>query len=143
MAMSTTYYFVEPELAGGLGKHTVMDRSTHPPRVDRLHYDFDGWPDDVLLESFPCFIVTESARSGIEAAQLTGVRFDQVEVTASEDFKERHPNRQLPPFLWMRVEGKARQNDFGTAPDGILVVSGKALGVLQSLGIDHAVVREV
>ena len=34
------YFYIQPEVAGGLGKNTVMDRSVHPPIVSRLHYEF-------------------------------------------------------------------------------------------------------
>jgi hypothetical protein len=138
------YYYIEPEVAGGLGPNTVMDRSVHPPHVSRLHYLFDGWLGDVLLESFPCFIITEAAMRKLEAEGLTGIQSDKVEISLSEQFKELHPNQQLPPFVWLRVNGRVGQDDFGSAPDGRLVVSGpgKALEVLQSLGTSQALVTE-
>jgi hypothetical protein len=34
------YFYIQPEVAGGLGKNTVMDRSVHPPIVSRLHHEF-------------------------------------------------------------------------------------------------------
>ena len=37
-----SYYYLEPEIAGGLGECTVMDRSVRPPVVKRLHYELDG-----------------------------------------------------------------------------------------------------
>lgn len=40
------FFALEPEVAGGLGPNTVMDRSVHPPRVSHLHYVFDGWMGD-------------------------------------------------------------------------------------------------
>jgi hypothetical protein len=136
------YFYIEPEVAGGLGANTMMDRSLHPPIVTNLHYQFDGWPGDVLLESFPCFVVTECAKQKLQAAQLVGATFEEAEVTTSEQFRELYPNRQLPKFVWLRVEGKPGQDDFGTTPDGRLVVSERALEVLQSLGISQALVTE-
>lgn len=78
------YFFIQPEVAGGIGENTMMDRSVHPPIVSRLHYELDGWPDDVLLRTFPCLIVTEGAKRKLQSVGLTGVRFDKVEVTTSE-----------------------------------------------------------
>lgn len=72
------FFLVEPEVAGGLGKYTIMDRNTHPPIVSKLHYQFDGWLGDVLLESFPCFIVTEAAKLKLQAVGATGIRFDEL-----------------------------------------------------------------
>jgi len=71
------YYYIEPEVAGGLGNDTVMNRSVHPPVVTKLHYQFDGWLGDVLLESSPCFIVTELAKQKLQDARLTGATFDE------------------------------------------------------------------
>jgi len=136
------YFYVEPEVAGGLGKNTVMNRDVHPPIVSELNYHFDGWLGDELLETFPCFIASEIVKQKLLEAQFTGVGFDQVEITLSDEFQELYPDRQLPKFVWLRVEGAAGQDDFGTAPDGRLIVSERALVLLRERGISHAVVME-
>ncbi len=97
---------IQPEVAGGLGENTVMDRRVHPPIVSKLHYEFDGWGGDALLTSFPYFIVTEDAKKKLQSVGLTGMRFDKVEVTTSELFQELFPDRQLPHFVWLKVDGK-------------------------------------
>ena len=137
------YFSIEPEVAGGLGKHTVIDRGVHPPRVSKLHYRLDGWRGDALLKSFPCFIVTEAARDQILAARLRGARFDPVEVTTSYLFEELHPGKKPPKFAWLRVEAAAGLGDFGTTPEGGLVVSEKALDVLRKAGLSNAIVLEL
>jgi hypothetical protein len=136
------YFYIEPEVAGGLGHNVVMDRSVHPPIVSGLHYEFDGWLGDVLLESFPCFIVTEGAKKDLQSVGLTGLRFDEVEVTTSEFFQERYPNRQLPKFVWLQIVGKPGQDDFGIAKDLRLVISERALEVLRGLGISNALITD-
>src|SRR5688572_3769303 len=135
------FFYVEPEVAGGLGENTVLDRRTHPPIVSRLHYHFDGWLGDVLLETFPCFIVTEAARQALQKSGATGARFDTVEVTRSPEFDELHPGAQLPPFVWLRPEGEPGRDDVSTAEDGRLVVSARVLELLQKLGIANALVE--
>jgi hypothetical protein len=134
------FFYVEPEVAGGLGPLTVMDTTTHPPIVSKLHYRFDGWLGNVLLETFPCFIVTDGARQALEAIDATGTKFDEVEVTVSEQFEELDPNKQLPKLVWLRADGKPNFDDFATAPDGRLIVSARALEVLQGLGISNALI---
>ena len=135
----TLYHVVEPEVAGGWGKNTVFTRTPGKATVvHKLHYQFDGWLGDELLESTPCYIVTERLAHEIERAQLTGVRFDDVEVTTSGQFKELYPNRQLPKFVWLKVEGKPGQDDFGIAPGLQFVVSERALELLKRVGISHA-----
>ncbi len=134
------YFCIEPEVARGLGQNVVMDRSVHPPVVDKLHYEFDGWLGDVLLETFPCFIVTEGARKRLQLIHATGIKFDQAEVTTSEQFRELYPDRKLPKFAWLKVVGTPGRDDFGIGPDFRLVISERALEALKELGISNAVV---
>jgi len=137
------YYYIEPEVAGGWGKNTVFDRTLGKPTVvHKLNYEFDGWLGDELLESTPCFIATERMSREIEQSHLTGARFDHVEVTTSEQFKELYPSRQLPKFVWLRVDGNPGQDDFGIAPDFRLVVSERALKILQAVGVAQALVSD-
>jgi hypothetical protein len=42
-------FFIEPEVAGGLGSQTIIDTSQTPPRVTRLNYSSEGWLDDEVL----------------------------------------------------------------------------------------------
>src|SRR6267378_2592579 len=109
------YFRVRPEVAGGLGDETLMDRSVHPPVISRLHYEFDGWLGDPLLSSFPSYIVTRDLMREILHEDLTGVTFDHVMVTTSADFEERHATQQLPEFVWMKVVGQPGVDDFGLA----------------------------
>jgi hypothetical protein len=136
------YYQVEPEVAGGIGEHSVIDRSSGKMVVRKLHYEFDGWDGDVLLESCPCFIVTEEARRELESIGATGVRFDNVEVTASELFEQLYPNRRLPKFVWLQIVGKPGQDDFGMGKGLMLVASERALKVLKRLGINNALIKD-
>jgi hypothetical protein len=132
------YFYVEPEVAGGFGPHTVLDPTVHPPAVEKLHYEFDGWLGDAIVESFPCFIITTVAANAIMAVGMTGLRTDDVEVSASDEFQDNYGNRALPPFVWLKVDGVAGVDDFGIAADRRLVVSENALRVLSQHGIQHA-----
>src|SRR4051794_25422729 len=134
------YFFVEPEVAGGLGPDSVLDRATHPPVVKRLQYQFDGWLGDELLETFPAFIVTNRARQLIDQSGLSGAQFGEVEVSRSPQFEQLYPGRELPGFVWLQIIGIPRQDDFGTSADGRLVVSETALKLLRSIGISNAFV---
>ncbi len=132
------YYQIEPEVAGGIGEHSVIDRSSGKMIVRKLHYEFDGWLGDELLTSTPCFIVSERLAREIERAQLTGVSFDEAEVTTSDQFRELHPNLQLPKFVWLQIVGKPGQDDFGKARCHGFVISERALKVLRGRGISNA-----
>jgi len=117
------FHSLEPEVAGGFGQNTILDNSTHPPIVRRLHYELDGWLGDDLLESFPCYIITDRLRTLIEEVGATGYAFDSVEVTTSEQFRQLYPDRQIPRFWWLKVTGKAGVDDFGMSSEDCLVVS--------------------
>ena len=137
------FFNLEPEVAGGLGKNTILDRSNHPPLVHNLHYVFDGWLGDALLEGFPCFIITEPAMQKLQGAGVTGVKFAPVEVSTSEEFQDFYPNRKLPTFLWMQVGGVSGRDDFSIGKDFRLVVSDRVLQILREIGISHASINEL
>ena len=135
------YFCIEPEVAGGLGQRTLIDRRVHPPIVSQLHYELEGWLGDALLESFPAFIVTEQARCALTQAGVTGADFGTVDVTITDQFRELYPDRKLPNFAWLKVKGEAAQHDLGLSPDGRLVISQRALDIFNQVGISHAIVK--
>jgi len=109
--------------------------------IHKFHYQFDGWMGDELLESTPCYIVSEKMAEKLQQAQLSGFTLDEVETTKSEQFRELYPDRELPRFLWLKVEGSAGQDDFGVTSNLQLVVSDRALKALVDVGISHALVE--
>ena len=138
------YYIIEPEVAGGWGNNTEFTRTPgQPVVVHKLHYRFDGWLGDELLESTPCYIATERLAAAITQSRLSGVAFDGVETTRSAQFEDLYPDRTLPKFYWLKVEGVASQDDFGMTQDLQLVVSQYALSVLENFEISHALVKPI
>ncbi len=132
------FFYVDPEVAGDFGDETVLDTSLHPPVVSRLHYRFQGWLGDSLLETFPIFIVTEEAKRALEKIRVSGAVFDNVQVTTGDMFQELHPDLKLPPFVWLKPEGTAGQDDFGIASNLRLVISERVLDLFRRLGLAHA-----
>ncbi|WP_109479806.1 hypothetical protein [Paraburkholderia sp. C35] len=136
------FYYVEPEVAGGLGKDTVLDSTVHPPTVIKLHYQVINWLGDALLESFPALIITREAARALHESGASGFECRDVEITVSDSFKEIYPERILPEFHWLAVTGKAGRNDLGVADDSRLVVSERALDVLKTFGLNNALVDD-
>lgn len=132
------YYFIEPEVAGGFGEKTIIDRSSGRMKVKALHYEFDGWLGDELLESTPCFIVSQQLSNRIKDQNLSGVEFDEVLITKSNEFRELYTNIDLPKFLWLKVNGMPGVDDFGITDDLRLVISDVALQLLTLNGVSHA-----
>lgn len=135
---AASFYAIEPEVAGGFGENT---RITHRPGtrfvVEHLHYQFDGWLGDELLTSTPCFIVTSALARDMNGARLTGFLIDDVEVSVSEQFKAFNGDLTLPEFQWLKIQGVAGLDDFGLGAGLRLVVSARAMAMLESK-ITHA-----
>jgi hypothetical protein len=137
------FYELAPEVAGHLGPGTIMDRSRVTTAVIAVEYQFDGWPDDELIEAFPCFIVTNRMKELIEGARASGCTFGPVTVTTSDQYEEleeleelRQP-RELPSFSWLIINGTAQRDDFGISATGSLVVSERILQVLKRGRLDN------
>ena len=131
------FHVLHPEVAGGRGANTLADSTQHPPKVHRLHYEFDGWLGDELLETFPCFIVTQSLADRLRASGLGGFELRSVEVTTSEQFRDLYGEQCLPHFEWLHVTGTAAVDDFGLTRNATLVVSDAALSVLQEFALKY------
>src|SRR5690554_7324171 len=132
------FYFVEPEVSGGFGENATIDSSIHPPKITKLHIEFDGWLGDDLIETFPCYIISEGLGNKIKEENLTGFIFDEVEISKSDQFKEMYPNRELPKFFWLKLHGVCEKDDFAFSDDYRLVVSDRALRVLKSWKVEEA-----
>lgn len=142
MRVIKIYKYIQPEVAGGFGNETEIDNSVHPPVVKKLHYNFDGWMGDDILETFPCFIVSERLMYKIIESQLTGVSFDNVKITKSEEFVSFNPNLNLPNFHWMKIYGKLGINDFVIGRDYRLLLSENAMEVISNFNIEYAIFED-
>jgi hypothetical protein len=136
--LSMKFYYIEPEVAGRIGENSIIDVSVHPPIVSKLHYEFDGWLGDELLESFPCFIVSSNFGKALEIECLSGFSLSEVQISCSEQFLELYPNNNLPMFYWLRVSGIAGQDDFGISDKCRLVISDRTFDVARNFQIKNA-----
>lgn len=140
--MNSKRWQVSPEVAGVLGINTIIDSSTHPPKVSQLHCHFDGWLGDDLLEVFPCFIVSERLARAMQQSNLTGYHLAPAEATKSVEFEDLYPGRDLPNFCWLQVIGDSSA-DFSLSAESHLIVSEEALRMIQRFIVDNAIVRPV
>jgi len=127
----SNYWTLEPEVAGEIGNGSVVDTSVHPPDVSRLQYRLTGWLGDEVLESFPCYVITERVGQEFLMRGFTGFFLDAVDVVRSDEFDELYPGRQLPDFKWLRINGRAGIDDFGLSEENTLVVSDAVLASLR------------
>lgn len=136
-----TFHLIEPEVAGDLGEASVLDHSTQPYSVSRLQYEFNVPPEDDLLTTHPCFVVTERLRAALHKLAGTGYRFEDLEITTTEDFDELYPDIKLPRYFWMKVDGVPGVDDTGLSDHCTLVVSDRFLEVLRDFAMSNCVVR--
>jgi hypothetical protein len=131
------YVCLCPEVAGGMGKHTIIDRIKQPGTVQKLHYEFQGWDGDYLLKTSPCFVVAEPLANRIREARLTGCSFDVVEVSKSAEFRAFTKAPVLPRFLWLKVDGQPGMDDLGLGESSRLIVSERALAVIKEYPLNN------
>src|SRR6266478_5914831 len=107
-------YVLGPEVAGGWGVETVADITRHPPVVHKLHYEFQGWLGDDIVESFPAILVTRRLADAIEQERLTGAGFDEAKVTTDPQFERLHPDvaNPLPRMAMAQSYGAASRQRF-------------------------------
>lgn len=142
-APSREFHVVGPEVAGGLGPKTVVDRSAVPPRVQNLHYVVESWLGDPILESYPVFLVTRALGEQLTTRGLTGFELRDVKVTRSEQLDEFEPHLRLPDFRWLFLTGNPTRDDFAQDGEARLVISDRALETLREGGMRHAEVTPI
>ncbi len=135
------FFYIEPEVAGELGCNTELDTSSHPPKIRSLHYVITGWLGDCLLESFPCLIATNEAVELLKSIHVSGVDFENVEISINGDFVLSHPNIKIPYFRWLKTFGVAGEDDFGVANDLRFVVSERVVNILKDIGISNSLLE--
>ncbi|MSS38725.1 hypothetical protein [Clostridium porci] len=147
------YYIIEPEVAGEIGENTVYDNydaivnEKENPIISHLHFVFDGWLGDELLEVTPCFLVSERLKKEIELKGFSGCKFEDIEISYSDEFLELYPNRNIPVFyrlipqksLFIEDEGFFSQDmdDVMMSQKSYLVISENVKKLLNSMKFDE------
>lgn len=135
-------FLLEPEVAGQLGSNTIINTKNGITIIEKLHYEFDGWLGDDILESTPCFICTDKLLKILEKSTLSGYEVDSCEVSKSTLFEDIYPKRELPAFYWIKITG-SETDDFSLSKNGSLVVSEKSLSVLKQVKIANCDITEL
>lgn len=152
-------FMLEPEVAGEIGSNTVYDNYDEVrynrayPKISYLHFVFLGWLGDDILESTPCFVITEKLMDKIKESKLSGCKFEKIEISLSDEFNEMYPNRQMPNFVRLiptgnvHIEDNSYNNwtgeDFNVSDKLYLVVSEKALDIIRKFNMDNCDIYEL
>ncbi len=146
-------YFLDPEVSGGHGEKTVYGTDEDVAnegisgKVKFLHYEFEGWLGDDLLESTPAFLVSSKLENELKKSQFNDYKTEKCLITMSDVFIELYPNKEIPSFIrfiplgTVEIEGEYFNNwsghDFCLSSKGELVLTEKALEFLNEFSIDH------
>lgn len=116
------FHFIEPEVIVGLGENTIIDNNYSPPKVENLDLEIEDWLGDDLMESYPCFIITEALKSGLEKRKFTGYEsINEIEVKKAEYFKDNYQlAKDVPKFYWLKINGTPFKDDFSISNDNAL-----------------------
>lgn len=133
------YYKVEPGVPATIGPRTIWDTSVHPPKLSNVELLFD-WVGDCLIESFPVYAVSEEAAEKLVSNGCTGVQFESIICKKSEDFGVFKGDQALPVFRRLIPIGKPGFDDFGEIVELGLIISAKALNVLEAVALQDVIV---
>lgn len=152
-------FMIEPEVAGEIGENTIYQNydaiinEGAKPIITHLHFVFEGWLGDDILEVTPCFLVSERLKNLMEEKQLKGCEFQGVEISLSDNFLEMYPDREIPQFFRLlpqgtiSIDGETYTNwsnmDFSISEKSYLVLSEKAKDIISSCHLDYADICEL
>jgi hypothetical protein len=116
------FNFIEPEVIVGIGENTILDTNYNPPKVDHLDLEIEDWLGNDLMESYPCFIITESLKEGLAKSSFTGyTSIEEIEVIKAEYFEDNYQlDKEVPKFYWLKVDGVPFKDDFSISNDNSL-----------------------
>ena len=137
-------FALEPHVAGELGPDTVLDTSTHPPRVDRLQYLLDTSRADDLIESFPVFLVSEALAERLLAAGLGVFSIDDdLDVRPGEEYAALEGDAPHKRYRWLHLDAGADAPDAWLGEDLRLNVSDRMMAVLETADLTYADVERL
>jgi hypothetical protein len=122
---------LEPLAGGELGPDTVLDRSTHPPGLNRAQFVLDTPTTADLMESYPVYLVSEELAALLDAASLSGFHFDDAEVFPGENYLEDFGDAPHKQYRWLRPEPDVPDADVWITADFRLGVSARMWHTLQ------------
>ncbi|MET4084211.1 hypothetical protein ABIB40_004185 [Pedobacter sp. UYP30] len=138
------YYELYPEVAGTIIDDCIVDVTTRPIKISSMCYEFDGWLGDDLITEAAHFIVTDKLADALIKSQLNGFQLDTATVSKSEHFEEIYPDRSLPVFKWLKVNGIPMKDDFWFSIENMMLnVSVDAYNVLKNFQISNCDVEEI
>lgn len=145
------YYMIKPEVAGELGDNSkIIYEAGRIKEVTFLEFVFCDWLGDEILTARPCYMITKNLMDDFVTNGIRGVKYEDVQISFSEDFLEMYEDTsEMPAFVRLvplnKVEcfGEDMEDDIYADKCNRLIVSEKALEILKRHKIDHCDIEEV
>lgn len=134
---------LDPQVAGELGEGTVLDGSTHPPRVSQVVYVLDQPDADEFIQSFPVFLVSTNLGSRLQNAGLTGFELSGAIVRPSDNYLAIYGDVPLPQYLWLQVTGTAEETDCWLDESLQVCVSDRMMAIMELVTLSDCLVEPV
>lgn len=155
--MNSKLFQLKLDVPGQLGERTVWGDPTKVPGVRDVlfaHLELHDWHGDCLVKASPVYIITSEAYAALEAAHVTGISAQRMEISVGEpyEFSNSPPSATLPQVVRLlptgRTEADRRRpkvrswsgHDVSDSNIG-LVVTQRALEVLRTFGLERAIAR--
>jgi len=128
----------------GYGERTVYADSECID-VEKLHIEFERWPQDDLQCCEYSFIGTERLKQVLErlSPPVTGLEFWPVEVSGDDQefdrvWRKGRPDSALGKWYWFKITGTPGVHDFGQAYRSLdLIVSERVLAELEKFPLPY------
>lgn len=131
-------FYIQPQVAAqDYGEKTVYADSEYID-VEKLHIEFERWPQDDLQCCQYCFIGTERLKQALEklSPPVTGIEFDSVKVSGDDQefdrvWRQGRQDADLGKWFWFKITGTPGMQDFGQRYRSMdLVISERVVSVL-------------
>jgi hypothetical protein len=138
------YMSLEAMVPGWIGEHSVSEIVDNKEIFKKVHYVFDDYPSDCIVERSGVYLITQELKKALEDMETTGCEFDDVIVSESDEYEEHTSHIQdnsLPKFYWLKIIGKAGKDDIGRVEPAIsIVVSERVFNVIRKFGLKDCIV---
>ncbi|HEY6554749.1 MAG TPA: hypothetical protein VI669_15435 [Vicinamibacteria bacterium] len=126
------YFVVEPEASG-----RPAGEEGAPSCI------FDTWLGDDVVSAHPLLLVTTRLKDALLGlSQPTGFSLVPARATRSAFFERYNPDRSLPTFWAVQVEGRPAVDDLGMSSGGRVVASARVVEVLARFSLKHATLSQ-
>ena len=100
-----------------------------------------------MLESTPCFIVSEKLKNALISSELKDFRLEECLISVSEEFQELYPDKELPNFWRLIPLGTVNYENgnysewsghqFCLTPRGDLILTEEVLSFLKPFTLKY------